>query len=303
MSNTHVFLPKRTPGIVLHAFFLLILLAGTGILLWLAFQQVGGGFLILYLMGALLLLALLPFVGYRGYALLHAKYTLERDGLHVRWGLRSLDVPLTEVEWVRPATDLQVPITPPRFSTLGAILGEGHHPELGRVEFIGSDLRNSVVVTSMNQVLVLSPEEDEEFVQRFNRMLEMGSLAPIQPHSVVPAAFLKLVFSDRWARFLIPAGFVLSFALLVIVSLAIPNRQVISLGYDSLAIPLESVSSSRMLILPVLGILFYMASLVGGIYCFRRENTRAVSFLLWASGALTQTLLILAASLVLLRPN
>ena len=53
--------------------------------------------------------------------------------MRIRWGLRSLDIPITEVEWVRPVEDLLIPLKMPAFSTPGAILGEGYHPDLGKV--------------------------------------------------------------------------------------------------------------------------------------------------------------------------
>ncbi len=299
MTGVQRFLPKRTPGLIFHAVLIFLVLAGVSFLLWMTFGQPGGLSLILYLAGAFLLLGTLPFLAYRGYALLHAYYELERDGLRIRWGLRSLDIPITEVEWVRPMDDLLIPLKLPGFSTPGAILGEGNHPDLGNVEFIASSAENLVIVATMNQVVILSPDEKEEFIQRFNRTIEMGSLSPIEPHSAKPAVFLRQVTTDRLARILIPLGFALWFSLLVIVSIVIPGRSTISLGYDPSGLPLEPVPASRMLMLPILGIILYLVSLIGGAYIFRKEATRPVSHLLWAGGVLAPLLLILATILFL----
>lgn len=294
MAAALKFLPKRTPGLIFHSALILLVLAGVSFLLWMAFGQPGGLSLILYLAGAFLLLAALPFLAYRGYALLHAYYELERDGLRIRWGLRSLDIPITEVEWVRPSEDLLIPLKLPALSTPGAILGEGSHPDLGKIEFIASSAQNLVIVATMNQVVILSPDEEDDFIQRFNRTIEMGSLSPIEPHTVKPAVFLRQVTSDKLARVLIPLGFGLWFILLVIVSIVIPGRTTISLGYDPAGLPMEPVPASRMLMLPILGILLYLISLIGGAYIFRKDATRPVSYLLWAGGVLAPFLLILA---------
>jgi len=64
-------------------------------------------------------------------------------------------------------------------------------------------------------------------------------------------------------------------------------------------LPLEAVPASRMLMLPILGILLYLVSLIGGAYIFRKEVTRPVSYLLWAGGVLAPFLLILATFLFL----
>jgi hypothetical protein len=299
MTGVQRFLPKRTPGLIFHAALIILVLAGVSFLLWMAFGQPGGVGLILCLAGAFLLMGTLPFLAYRGYALLHAYYELERDGLRIRWGLRSLDIPITEVEWVRPTEDLLIPLKLPVLSTPGAILGEGNHPDLGKIEFIASSVENLVIVATMNQVIILSPDEKDEFIQRFNRTIEMGSLSPIEPHSARPAVFLRQITSDGLARVLIPLGFGLWFALLVIVSIVIPGRSAISLGYDLNGLPLEPVPASRMLMLPILGILLYLVSLIGGAYIFRKDTTRPVSYLLWAGGVLVPFLLILATILFL----
>jgi hypothetical protein len=300
MTGVQRFLPKRTPGLIFHAALIILVLAGVSFLLWMAFGQPGGISLILYLAGAFLLLATLPFLAYRGYALLHAYYELERDGLRIRWGLRSLDIPITEVEWVRPPEDLLIPLKLPGLSTPGAILGEGNHEDLGKIEFIASSMENLVIVATMNQVVILSPEDKDEFIRRFNRTIEMGSLSPIEPHSARPAVFLRQITTDKLARVLIPLGFGLWFSLLVIVSVVIPGRSAISLGYDPNGLPLEAVPASRMLMLPILGILLYLVSLVGGAYIFRKHTTRPVSYFLWAGGVLAPFLLILATILFLL---
>jgi hypothetical protein len=299
MKETLTFLPRRTPGILLHVAFLILILGGFGVLVWLAFHQTGGGLLVLYLLGALLLLGLLPVVGYRGYALLHAVYRLERDGLRVQWGLRSEDIPLTEVEWVRRASDLQVPLKLPFFSTLGAILGAAEHPDLGRIEFIASSVEDLVVIATMNKVLCLSPEDTDEFIDRFQRALEMGSLTPIKANSTVPAVYLRGVFADRFARVLIPAGLGLTLVLLIIVSLSIPNQPTLSMGYSPQGGLLEPVASVRLLLLPVLCAFLYIIGTIGGAYFFRRVETRSVSYLFWAGGVVTPFLLILASLLFL----
>lgn len=295
MSESQVFLPRRTSGLVLHSLVMLVVLGGVVFLFYQVFQHAGGVGLVLYLTGALVLLAALPFLAYRGYALLHASYALERDGLRIRWGLRALNIPLSEVEWVRPAEDLQIPLKMPAFSMPGAVLGESVHPDLGSVEFIASAASNLVIVATMDQVVILSPEEKDEFIRKFNRTIEMGTLSPIPPFSSKPAIFLRSVFSDKLARVTIPVGFGLWFVLLVVVSIAIPARAMLSLGYDTVAAPLEPVPSSRMLILPVLGILLYAASLIGGAYLFRKKDTQSVSQLMWLGGVVAQVLLFIAA--------
>jgi len=300
MAEKQEFQPSRTTGIVLHVLILVVLLAGITLLVILAFSQPVGWSLILYLLGALALVALLPIVAYRGYALLHAAYTLERDGLRVRWGLRSEDLPMTEVLWVRQAVDLVQPLKLPRFSMPGALLGASNHGELGRVEFIASSAADLVIVSAINKTLILSPEDPEDFTNRFQRVIEMGSLSPIGAHTAVPTAFFNQVFKDRLARMLIPLGIGLALLLLVVTSIMVPFRQMVSLGYDRSGTPLEPVQSSRLLLLPIIGVVFNFFDLITGLFAYRRLETRLIGYLLWGAGVLTSVLLFIAVVLLIL---
>jgi hypothetical protein len=295
MSDNQIFLPKRNPGLPIQIALVLIVLGGAGFLLYLVFQQSGGLNLILLLAGALILLAMVPFLAYRAYALLHAEYDLERNGLRIRWGLRILDIPLSEVEWVRSADDLQIPLKLPLFSLPGAVLGVSQHPDLGAVEFIASSTANVVIVACMDRVVALSPDQELEFIQNFNRTIEMGTLSPIQPQSLEPAIFLRSLFSDRLARVTIPTGFGLWFLLLILVSVLIPNMSTLSMGYDVGGLPLEPVAASRMLILPVIGIFMYTICLIVGAYFYRKEATRPVSHMLWVGGIIPSVLFLITA--------
>ncbi len=299
MAETFTFLPRRTFGIIVHVVLILFLLAGCGVLVWLAFQQTGGTLLVVYLLGAIILFALLPFVGYRGYALIQGIYSLKRDGLRIRWGLRAEDIPLSEVIWVRPATDLETPLKMPAFSVPGAILGIVEHPDLGQVEFIASSTANLVIVATITKIFVLSPDQNDEFVQRFQRALEMGTLTPMEAYSAVPVAFVKQIALDKFGRVLIPVGLGLTLALLVLVGLSIPSRSTVSLGFDPNGSLLPAVPSVRLLLLPVLGILLYVFGTVCGVYFYRRVDSRPVARLVWSSSVLTPLLLI-AASIFLL---
>ncbi len=298
MAETFTFLPNRSRGITLHVIIILLLMGGCGILVWQAFQQPGGILLVLDLLGAVVLLGLLPFVGYRGYALLNGIYSLKRDGLRIRWGLRAEDIPLSEVTWVRPATDLEVPLRMPAFSITGALLGYVDHPDLGQLEFIASDARDLVIVATVDHYFVLSPERKDEFVQRFQRALEMGTLTPMEAYSAIPAAFLRQVVLDKYGRALIPAGFGLTLSLLVIVGLSISSRATVSLGYDPNGVLLPPVAANRLLLLPVLGVLFYIAGTVAGVFFYRRVESRPVAWLLWTGSLITPIILIMAAGML-----
>ena len=302
MSEGQEYYPYKKTGIALHLLLVLLLLGGIGFLLFLVFSRPAGWPLAIYLLVTLLLLALLPLIAYRGYALYRALYVIERDGLRVRWGLRSEDLPLTEVLWVRPASDLITPLTLPKFSMPGAILGNSSHKELGELEFIASKTADLVIVAAVEKTLVLSPQDPEEFSRRFQRVIEMGSLAPIAPHTTIPAAYMQSVFQDQLAKTLLAISILLTLLFLIVTSILIPFRSMVSIGYDFNAVSLPAVPANRLLMLPILALFFMVVNVISGFFFYRRKETRTITYFVWAAGILTPLLLFVSVLLIFLNP-
>ena len=295
-----VFYPPRRRGLIFHLLVGVILLGGSLGCLILAFNQPQEGRFVLLLLGSVGLFAPLPWVFYRGYALMNAFYRLERDGLRLRWGLRAEDIPLPEIEWVRPARELGFSLALPPLIAPGAVLGSRKVAELGTVEFMASEVDALLLVAARDRVFAISPQDGRAFNRAFQRMIELGSLTPLPPYSAQPAAFARRVWDDRPARWFLIAGLILTVLLLIVVALAIPSTPSVSLGFDAQGQPLPPVPGEQVLLLPVLGILIYLVNLLAGIYFYRRESDRPVAFLLWIASAFTPLLLLAAAVILLL---
>lgn len=293
------FRPPRRRGLFLHALAAIGFLAGSAVSLIFALQQQGEGIFVVLLLISLALFIPLPVVSYRGYALYNAGYTLERDGLRLRWGLRAEDIPLPDVEWVRPASDLGFNLPLPPFSFPGAIVGVRDVEELGKVEFMASDLDTLLLIAAPHKVYAISPEDTRGFVRTFQTAIEMGSISPLQAYSAEPAAFARRVWDDRPARVFLIAGLVLTIALLILVALSIPGYTTVSLGFDAHGAPLEPVPAQLLLLLPVLGIFAFIANLTLGLFFYRHDADRPVAFMLWIASAFTPALLILATLIIL----
>ncbi len=294
-----IYRPTRRNGLILHSVALAAFSVASGAAFWLAFRQDVGGNFVLYILLALLLFIPIPILAYRGYALLTARYSIERDGLRLRWGLRAEDIPLTEVEWVRPAADLAFELPLPRLSWPGAIVGGLTVGDLGPVEYMASERDLLLLVATPARVYAISPADPVSFVRAFQYATEMGSLSPIDAYSARPASYLRSVWSDRAARVLILAGGALALALFVLVSLAIPGRQTASLGFTSSGQPIPAGPAVQLLLLPILGVLAYVMDSIGGAFFYRYDPWRPVAYLLWGSGVLTPAVLLLAVLFLL----
>ena len=154
MNNTRVghFPPPKRFGLILHGIVILVLggVSAYGILN-LTQAQVGPTFVI-YLLTSMLAFAPIPLLGYRAYALFRSDYYIDRDSLAILWGLRIEDIPLTDIEWVRPATDLTHPLALPAFRLPGGVLGARRHRDLGLVEFIAADTTNLILIATSKRI-------------------------------------------------------------------------------------------------------------------------------------------------------
>lgn len=295
MNTSSSFRPPRQRGILFHSALVVALGAASGLAFFFGLNQKIGAYFVLLLVISLLLFAPLPFIIYRLYALLRATYRLERDGLLLRWGMRAEDVPLTEIEWVRRPADLAGGVVLPRIRWPGAILGTVTSGDLGPIEYLASSEETLVLVATTRRVYALSPEDPDAFIRAFQRTFEMGSLMPLSSVSVLPAAYLTRVWADVTARALLLSGFVINLLLFIGVSLAIPRRVMVSLGFQPTGVPLPPVSSEQMLLLPILAAFLYLIDLATGLFFYRRDETEFLAYLVWGSGVLS-TLLFLIAS-------
>jgi hypothetical protein len=294
MSEATTFYPSRRTGLLVQIPAALLLLGGSAVCFWLSTrQQVGSSFLFLLLV-ALLLLVPFPLVAYRIYALLQSDYTIDRESLTLRWGLRSQIIPLNDVEWLRPANELGFHLPIPPLSWPGAYLGSRSVEGLGLVEFMAASEQNMVLVATPERIYVVSPVQIREFIITFLRSAELGSLRRVMPMSSRPAAFLAAVWNDRLARWMLMLGVGFTLSLFMLVSLIIPGLSQVSLGFDVNGQPLNPGPPESLLLLPVLAGLVTALDVVLGMYFYRHENQRLAGYFLWASSSLTPILLIFA---------
>lgn len=300
--KTGHFPPAKQLGLLLHAI-LILLLAGVSV--WgfanLTEAQVGPMF-VTYLLVGVLAFAPIPFLGYRAYALFKADYYIDRDSLAILWGLRVEDIPLTDIEWVRPATDLTNPLSLPRLRLPGAVLGTRRHPDLGAVEFIASSAKNLILIATSKHVFAISPRDAAALVRTFARATELGSLSPTEAKSVYPSFVITQAWESPIARFLWMTGFLLNLGLVGWVGFLIPSLPQVPFGFDAFGIPNETVPSVRLILLPLLSGLLFITGLLAGLYLYRWDRERPLAFIIWLSSTLSALLFLLAVLFLVTAP-
>jgi Protein of unknown function (DUF2679). len=304
MNNprTGHFPPARRLGLVLHAVIIILLaLASSWGFLNLTRAEVGPMF-VSYMLIGFLAFAPIPFFGYRAYALMRADYYIDRDSLAMLWGLRIEDIPLTDIEWVRPASDLTRPLLLPRFRLPGAVLGTRRHPDLGLVEFIASSSRNLILIATSKRIFAISPQNAAGLVQTFARATEMGSLMPTEAKSVYPSFIITQAWESPVARFLWMSGLLLNLGLIVWVGILVPSLSQIPFGFNPLGAPNETASSTQLILLPLVSGLMFVTGVTAGLYFYRWERQRPLAFIVWVSSTLCAFLFLMAVLFLVSTP-
>lgn len=304
MNNPKVghFPPAKRTGVTAHAIMIIVLAATSAWGFWnLSNAQVGPSY-VSFLLIALLAFAPIPFFGYRAYALLRADYYIDRDSLAAIWGLRLEDIPLTDIEWVRPASDLTRPLSLPLFRMPGAVLGTRRHPDLGLVEFIASDSKKLILIATSKRVFAISPENPAALVQTFARATELGSLTPAKPVSVYPSFIITQAWESPIARFMWMSGLFLNLGLVVWVGILIPSISQVPFSFNALGVPNKVVPSSQLILLPLISGFMYVVGIIAGLYFYRWEANRPLAFVVWIAGTVCAVLFLIAVLFLVTTP-
>ncbi|HEY5984228.1 MAG TPA: PH domain-containing protein [Anaerolineales bacterium] len=299
--NTGLFPPTKRWGLILHGSLIVALAIVSAWGSWqLSSTPVGPAF-VLYLLIGLLAFAPIPLIGYRAYALYKAMYRLDRDTLELRWGLRDELIPLTDIEWVRPVSDLTYPLRLPPLPIPGAILGLMRHRDLGVVEFLASRARGLLLVGTPKRVYAISPDRPKEFLDTFARAVELGSLGEARSKSQFPS----LVFAHAWesglVRYLWLVTLFLNLGLAAWISFLIPSTPSFALGFRPDQSP-EAVPSVQLIILPLVSVFLSLVGWIAGLFFYRWPKRQTLAIVLWAAGAFSSLLFLVSLLFIVMTP-
>lgn len=301
-TNTGRFRPARYGGLVFHGALLIALsvTAAWGVLN-LSNTRTGALF-VAYLLLAIFASAPVPLLGYRAYALFRAQYTLNRESLELRWGLRDEVIPLSDIEWVRPVRDLTRPLTSPPLATPGAFLGFRRHADLGVVEFLASDRQRMLLVSTPKRVYAISPANPAEFLETFARAVELGSLGTTRSRSLYPSFVLSEAWQSGLVRFEWLASLFLNLGLVAWISLLIPSTPSVALGIRPFQAP-QPVPALQLALIPLLSIALNLVGWTAGLFYFRWKRWRSLSVLVWGSGVAASLIFLIALAFIVTTPT
>jgi hypothetical protein len=256
----------------------------------------------IYVLVAALAFFPLPFLSYWLYSLFRANYSLDREKLILTWGLRTEQIPVSEVEWVRPNDAQASPVALPLFHLPGAITGVRRNPDLGLVEFLASNPKSLLLVATARRVYAISPLDVGGFMQNIQRAIELGSLSPAVPKSVYPTFVVSQAWESLTVRYLWLSGVFLNIGLLVWVSILIPSLGRIPLGFLPSGAVGEPVPGAGLILLPGVSLFFTIIGWVAGLTFYRRPNLRPLAHIVWASGVISTLLFLIAVMVIVTTP-
>jgi len=287
MEDKLSFQPARRFGYAFHigAVLLLSIIGIAG--LWASIQSRNSFQFLLIFLPSLLTISAVPILIYYAYALKSANYLIERDGVRLQWGLRREDIPISEILWVHPVDGLETRPPLPFLRWPGAVLGARRLHSGGEVEYLAATTRNLLVIARLDQAFIISPTDLAGFIHAYQRFTEMGSFIPFEPVSIQPVSFLNQVWRNLPARVLVILGALSCIALFIYAGLGISTSSQIYLRVLSIGAPGEPVPAIRLLLLPLLNTLIFLADLFIGLYFYLDPKTKHLSFLVWGSGLVT----------------
>ena len=294
MLDDFVFEPDQRAGMLFHLGAILVVIALGLLGLWGLSRASLGLTFVVFLVLILLSAVVVPMLAYRAYTLRTAYYVMNRDGVKLRWGFRYEYIPIGDVVWVHLAKDISSPVPLPRLNWPGSISGQRHLSDDNMIEFMAADTKKLVLIATPGRIFAISPSDPAAFIQAFQRLTELGSLAQQVGQSIYPTLLLGQVWASKPARILIIMGLILGVALIAWIGVLIPQRPQIHLGFRTSGAPGDIVPSVRLFLLPVINSTFYSIDLLLGFFFFRNSDTQPFSYLLWGSSVFVAFLFILS---------
>jgi len=275
--------PAFQQGLVLHIGLILLNTAISGYLLYLAFNADIRGIFILYLIASVITYIPAPFLFYQAFALFRARYVISQHGIAIRWGLRTENIPISEIEWIRLPEDFVKPIARPTFQLPGAVLTSVYDQDLGAIEYIAAGSNQLILIATRSVIFAISPGYPESFINDFHRAAELGSFSPIPQQSTKPQLFIINLVKNKVVRSTLFISLLISLILLVTVSFLIPNLESVPLGLESSATSQEASPPERLILLPLLALLVFFGDLGYGAYLYRKEGFKNAAYIVFFS--------------------
>lgn len=280
---TFTYGPSRWKGI-LFLFSTCALLTGLEIFLLRRFDLTQVSLQFFLMLIALIIFAVpLFFLLYRLYSLIFSYYRLERDGLHIRWGMRSEVIPLNAIEWVRTPQEMTEDVPWSVLPMPGAYLGTVPVGDHTTFEFLASDMSKMLFLGTSRFIYAISPANPANFMTGFERILQMGALSNIQWTTSRPGNWILEAWNNRLGRICTIVSMVLLAALYIWIGTRFQVQGTAPLTTVQVEIPQGRTMTVSMVAIPMTATLIWVLGTLLGLWVFQQKENRRTAELVWAS--------------------
>lgn len=228
---------------------------------------------------------------YQLYGTLTAEYRLDRESLQVRWGLTREQIPLPQISKIERVPQQLEFRAPGGLRLPGVRLGSGTVEEEA-VEFFATDWDKALLVHHQGGRLAITPGEPDEFLEAFVALSRMGSLERVMRRSERPELLPAQIWADRPARAILLVGLLLPLSLLLFLAVQAPTLpDNVPFGFRPSGEPGPAAPTGRLLLLPFVGGLVWVADFLLGAWFYRRGDDRPLAYALWTLAVVVAGLL------------
>jgi len=251
--------------------------------------------------GAFVLVAVAALFAYWTYALLTLSYTLNEEGLTIRWGLLRQFVPLGCIERFVPGREARLP-------QVAGVNWWGCHVGRGTVEGLGETLFYSthrspweaIYIVTPSIAYALSPENHVRFVMELQNILKETSpdaSGLASPRAAYPALAMHPFWLDRYGQLLALAAVAANMALFGFIFGVYPGlADKLNLAFPPLGAT-DLRPKDELFQIPLTALALLAVSLAAALAVHKWE--RAASYILLAGALFTQGVFWVAAAIAI----
>ena len=238
----------------------------------------------LLLIAMIIIAVPLAFLLYRLYSLIFSYYRLERDGLHIQWGLRSERIPLNAIEWIRSPAEMPEDVPWSVLPMPGAYLGTVSAPSGHTFEFLASDMSRMLFLGTSRYIYVISPARPVRFMNGFERIVQMGTLTNEEWVTARPVGWLLDVWADIPGRVSTILSAIFLIAVYIWIGLRFQTDDGLPSAFMPSGIPAEGAAANP-LVLPLGATAVWIIGTLLGLWLFQRRRKPEIAELVWGGSA------------------
>ncbi len=250
-----------------------------------------------FLMGlaVLLSLPLLVLLAYQTASCLTLRYSLDRNGIAIRWAGVEQIIPIRDVQQIVAGRQVKGKAVRRRgLRWPGHERGEGQLPGIGRTLFLATrPLPDQLLLVTPGLAFAISPRDPAGFLAAFDARRDLGPNRLLE-REVRHARWLDWpIWTDRTTWLLLGAAVLVNLGLFGYLCARFPGLDVqLPLHFNAQGLADRIGNKVELFALPIIGLIILGTNLGVGLALYRRE--RAGSYLLWGSAAVAQVLFWLA---------